>query len=207
MVYLLILSRKRIKRLMENEARVVILTADDLTLDKLSRNGCHMRDIAIMYIAGCSERKNIRYFVGKNGRPELEGGSGWDFNISHTEQLSIVGISEKRLGIDVERVRTFSSKVVKKYYSEGEQLEVYGTQEELRNRIICEIWTRKEAHCKYTGEGICRESLYWDSVKQLRMCEYTIKSFYFNNCVITVCLPYGKYVFQFMDIKDMMGEE
>lgn len=58
-------------------------------------------------------------------------------------------ISEKRIGIDVERIRTFSPKAVKKYYSKGEQIEVYDTQEELCDRIICEIWTHKEAHCKY----------------------------------------------------------
>lgn len=79
----------------------------------------------------------------------MEGGSGWDFNISYTEQLSVVEISEKRIGIDVERIRTFSPKAVKKYYSKGEQIEVYDTQEELCDRIICEIWTHKEAHCKY----------------------------------------------------------
>lgn len=70
----MILSKKRIKKSMENETRVVILTADNLTLGKLSYNGYNMRDIAIMHIAGCSERKNIRYkMADRNWRAGVDG--------------------------------------------------------------------------------------------------------------------------------------
>lgn len=127
----------------------------------------------------------------ENGKPYFKNVNKIKFNISHTEGLSVVAIGSYEIGIDVEKIKPISRKIVDKYYSKGERKELC---EYKNNKIVkeIEIWTRKESYCKCIGRGITKESLFWDSSETK---EYILKSFYILDCVITVCVKVGDYCY------------
>jgi len=91
------------------------------------------------------------------GKPSLEGGGRLQFNLSHSGNLGIAGISLGRdVGIDVERTRLPDrvEELVRTIFSRRERLEF----ESLKNEDVCGAffrgWTRKEAYIKGRGLGL-----------------------------------------------------
>ncbi len=94
---------------------------------------------------------------GARGRPQLEGNAGFDFNISHTEGVALIGIvRDGRIGVDVEH----SARVVRadglarKFLTPAEQATLAPLGESERRTRFLRYWTCKEAMSKATGEGL-----------------------------------------------------
>jgi len=94
-----------------------------------------------------------------NGKPQLaatQKESGLNFNLSHSGEFAIIGVSRgRRIGIDVEHYRTLEFlEIARRYFSESEyrQLTALPLTELQKNFFAC--WTRKEAFLKALGEGI-----------------------------------------------------
>lgn len=78
------------------------------------------------------------------------------FSISHTEDLWACLMREgtQQVGVDIQVERSARyDKIAERYYTSEEQ-EYVGEQ---GSAGFFEIWTRKEAFAKYTGEGITRK--------------------------------------------------
>lgn len=89
-----------------------------------------------------------------NGKPYAEG-LPVHFNISHSGNNAAVVFSPFPIGIDIEEVKNYRSRIVDKCFtiSEKEYLSS-GNDEHERNCRFFEIWTAKEAFLKYTGKGL-----------------------------------------------------
>jgi 4'-phosphopantetheinyl transferase len=94
---------------------------------------------------------------GARGRPQLEGNAGFDFNVSHTEGVALIGIArDRRIGVDVEH----STRVVRadglarKFLTPAEQATLAPLGESERRTRFLRYWTCKEAMSKATGEGL-----------------------------------------------------
>ena len=95
-----------------------------------------------------------------NGRPMLVGG-GVDFNISHTANYVFCAIAPAkdaktlRVGLDAEEPKRMSTlrslALAERWFVGGERREF--VREPSLNHFL-EIWTRKEAFLKWTGEGL-----------------------------------------------------
>ncbi|HKW17009.1 MAG TPA: 4'-phosphopantetheinyl transferase superfamily protein [Terriglobales bacterium] len=101
----------------------------------------------------------IRFFYQPNGKPELataQNNIGLNFNLSHSGDLAIIGVTlGRRIGVDVERYRNLEFlEIARRYFSlsESRQLTALPPNELKENFFAC--WTRKEAFLKALGEGI-----------------------------------------------------
>jgi 4'-phosphopantetheinyl transferase len=98
------------------------------------------------------------------GKPYLEGCS-LHIGVTHTDDIIIIAINEKPFGIDCESIdRTVNNltRIAGKYYSESEKKYVFetSTDNEQVRRHFLEIWVKKEAYVKFTGEGLSAISRY-----------------------------------------------
>lgn len=130
--------------------------------------------------------KDKTILLNENGKPYFKD-SDVKFNISHAGKVTVVYFCPSEVGIDIEKVKPMSKRLINKYYSDSEKGELVGLQEGSEQRTIkeVEIWTRKEAHCKCTGEGITRANLLWDSNQE---DDYILSSICINEYVVTICI-------------------
>ncbi len=90
----------------------------------------------------------------KLGKPYLEN----DFlyvGVTHTEDVIIVCVSETPFGIDCERKMRKTKnrdRISERFFTEKERQYVLSQLD--RDRAFLDIWVKKEAYVKYTGEGI-----------------------------------------------------
>lgn len=102
--------------------------------------------------------RELDFSFGPKGKPALSGGvEGMQFNMAHSEGLALIAVSwETRVGVDIERVRPLkdSEGLVARFFSTRESAAFSALPEQLRATAFFNLWTRKEAWLKATGEGI-----------------------------------------------------
>ncbi len=76
------------------------------------------------------------------------------FNVSHSDDFVIVGVSEVPVGVDVETIRPDNLKIAKRFFSQQEYLALLDQAEELRLNFFHRIWTLKESLMKNLGKGL-----------------------------------------------------
>ncbi len=100
------------------------------------------------------------------GRPYFSSHPHVDFNVSHTDRYVAVAIATnkgERVGIDVEDTSRFDAKadgspekIAERFFCQNELAELQRSDSP-REKFI-ELWTRKEAYLKHTGDGISKMS-------------------------------------------------
>jgi 4'-phosphopantetheinyl transferase len=97
---------------------------------------------------------------GPQGKPALEDNfaeSGLHFNVTHSEDLALVAVTRLGdVGVDVEKVRWLADfdELVSRFFSPREAAVFRDLSEEEKSGAFFNLWTRKEAWLKATGEGI-----------------------------------------------------
>jgi len=79
------------------------------------------------------------------------------FNLSHSENRAIVGISHDRpIGVDLEKIRPMENaeQLAKRFFCASEYALLTQAIPEERDKLFFQLWTAKEAYLKATGEGI-----------------------------------------------------
>ena len=74
------------------------------------------------------------------------------FNYSHSKDGAVCVLAKNSVGIDLEKVRSYREKTVKRFCNEKEWN--WLQKQETRDKEWIRIWTVKEAYVKYTGIGI-----------------------------------------------------
>ena len=92
---------------------------------------------------------NISY--NEYGKPYLKN-SGVFFNISHCIGLAVCGIDNCEIGVDVENIREFPERVLKRSFSQREAEAVISS--ESPDETFFRVWTLKESFVKAIGIGI-----------------------------------------------------
>ncbi len=102
----------------------------------------------------------IAFAYGPSGKPDLAGPletSGLKFNLAHSDDLVLLALTaDAQVGVDVERIKPISeaAELVQRFFSPREAGLFDELPAELRSRAFLNLWTRKEALLKATGEGI-----------------------------------------------------
>ncbi len=112
----------------------------------------NLRQILSDYLDLTPEKITFNY--SSKGKPEIVG-SRLQFNVSHSHELAIYGISwEGAIGVDLEFIRPVDSlmSLTERYFCESEREEVKRSGD--RTETFFRLWTAKEAYLKATGEGI-----------------------------------------------------
>jgi len=97
----------------------------------------------------------IRYGFETGGKPFLKGLEWFHFNISHSEDLVMVAVSENRIGCDIEKWTEIDLDIAKKFFFREEYENIAAvTASEERNELFFRYWTLKESFMKATGLGM-----------------------------------------------------
>lgn len=105
---------------------------------------------------GC-DAASVEIERGHRGRPQIAGARAFDFNISHTAGVAIVGITRiGRIGVDVERLdRAINvAGIARKFMTSNERETIGGLDGDSARRRLLTLWTCKEAMSKATGDAL-----------------------------------------------------
>lgn len=102
---------------------------------------------------GIKEEK-IVFGVKENGKPFAKN-AAIQFNISHSADFVACAVSDTPVGIDIEKIDKNRELPIDFVCGKNEREYILGadSESEIRKRFF-EIWTKKEAYSKFTGEGI-----------------------------------------------------
>ena len=95
----------------------------------------------------CLEQMNY----GLNGKPRLK---DIEFNLSHSHNLVVCAISEKPVGIDVERIKDAYEHIADRFFTPTEVRYLAQYAGETKRSEFFRLWTMKESYMKMTGEGM-----------------------------------------------------
>ena len=104
------------------------------------------------------EPRSLEFSYGPQGKPTLRDSAGTlHFNVAHAEDLLLVAITRSGIvGVDVEQVRILADveELVARFFSPTECSQFRNLPAEQKPMSFFNLWTRKEAWLKATGEGI-----------------------------------------------------
>lgn len=96
--------------------------------------------------------RDIVFGKNEHGKPYLVNSPDYHFNISHTRNALAVAACDLPVGIDIEKCREADQAVAYRVFNSEECAYIYSNEPGINLRF-CEVWTRKEAYLKWTGEG------------------------------------------------------
>jgi 4'-phosphopantetheinyl transferase len=99
----------------------------------------------------------ITFKEGAYGKPELAAATPVRFNVSHSGDLALYAVSDKRnVGVDIEQHRTLHdlAEVAKRFFAPAEVVQLEMLPEPDRHAGFFRCWSRKEAFVKALGAGL-----------------------------------------------------
>jgi 4'-phosphopantetheinyl transferase len=100
---------------------------------------------------------DVRIVRGTRGRPHVKDAVGIDFNVSHTGDRALVGVSsDARIGVDVERRdrKINVGGIARKFLTTNERQALEALDIDARRVHVLTLWTCKEAMSKATGDAL-----------------------------------------------------
>ena len=104
----------------------------------------------------------LRFVHSANGKPALAAdfaGAGVHFNLAHSEDLALIAVTRiGMVGVDVECIRPVKDmdELVARFFSPRENEAFQKIAEDKKPAAFFNLWTRKEALLKASGEGMTR---------------------------------------------------
>lgn len=134
-----------------------------------------------------ADEQDILFDRTENGKP-FAVGLDVCFSISHSKDVAAVAVSDKKIGVDIEKIRFCETRVAK-YACVGGDLEfVFGSDvipesfDEASLTRFFRLWTAKEAYFKLCGTGISKlKTVSYEDIRHI--CTTTLEGEY----VMTVC--------------------
>lgn len=87
-----------------------------------------------------------------NGKPYIDGCPDIHFNMSHCRKAAICGVSRQPIGVDIESIHPYKENLAAYTMNEQELDLIHRSPRP--DVAFTQLWTRKEALLKLTGEGI-----------------------------------------------------
>lgn len=93
-----------------------------------------------------------QFVSGVHGKPQLKEDCGIHFNISHCSEFAACAVSDRAVGADVEKIRKFPERVLKRCFTDYESDYVQNDPDP--DMAFFQLWTLKESFVKATGTGL-----------------------------------------------------
>ncbi len=103
------------------------------------------------------DASSLRFFKNENGKPFLEKPTKIEFNVSHSNGLTLMAFHPNcKVGIDVERINKELNwkPIADRWFPAKIKRELLSIPTEQRNEKFFELWCRFEAILKCSGQGI-----------------------------------------------------
>ena len=139
--------------------------------------------------------------LGENEKPYLRDRRDVFFNISHSGDMVILGISDREIGVDIEQNKEFKDSLINYVFS-GTDFDVV---KELfaTDSTYTRLWTTKESIMKHSGKGISIEPkainlMFKDNKLMASSSKYdcsglNLLHYEIGDYQITVCSSYGEF--------------
>jgi 4'-phosphopantetheinyl transferase len=137
-------KRERILRLLKPQDAMSVLMGDIL-VRTLIMNQFKIRN------------EEIRFRYNAFGKPYLDTGHPYFFNISHSGGWLLCATSEAEVGCDIEKVITVEGGLAEQVLCQHEWREYGQTAASERSNYFFHLWTRKESLLKAIGSGLSIE--------------------------------------------------
>ena len=101
--------------------------------------------------------QDLAFDYSTNGKPFLPCGGQLRFNLSHSHDAALIGVTLGReIGVDVERIRDDLEveQIARQFFSKAEQSALATLPAIQRQGAFFDCWTRKEAFVKARGDGL-----------------------------------------------------
>jgi 4'-phosphopantetheinyl transferase len=104
------------------------------------------------------EPADVRFAVEPRGKPRIVEGGDLCFSLSRSAGAALVAVTRGRwVGADIERVRHLDHDgMAKRYFAPAEVDLLRGLPEAARAEAFFDLWVRKEAVAKASGDGLAR---------------------------------------------------
>lgn len=96
--------------------------------------------------------ESLKLSVNDYGKPQVENRDDINFNISHCDGVIICAMSDKEIGVDVEKIRDFDRYAAKRVCNENELAIINNSNNP--NKTFFSYWTLKESLGKALGVGL-----------------------------------------------------
>ena len=113
----------------------------------------------------------------KKGKPYFKYIPDLFFNVSNKDSLTVIAMSDSEVGVDVERVKKATLKVIKRFLKEEAD---YITECDSDYRFFV-IWTKKEAYLKCKGTGLS------GGLNSVNVLKLPIQTVAHEDYIISVC--------------------
>lgn len=125
-------------------------------IEKLYNAQARLLSIAseVILAFSLSESLPITYKTDKNGKPFIP--TLPFFNITHSGVLVGCAVSNKQVGLDIEKISRMKMDIARKILSPEEYSATQYISGARLQALLCEKWVRKESYLKMTGEGLRR---------------------------------------------------
>lgn len=97
-------------------------------------------------------KTKLIFDVHENGKPYCRSFPSVHFNISHSASWVVCAVSDRPIGIDVEKMGVADMHIAQRFFAKCE----YQYLQQQTNPVegFYKLWTLKESYIKYTGQGL-----------------------------------------------------
>ena len=103
---------------------------------------------------------SVKFEYNSRGKPKIAeflNHQNLQFNVSHSQELALCGITrDRRIGIDLEYLRDIddAAKIAQRFFSPTESALIASLHGEEQKQVFFQLWTAKEAYLKAIGSGL-----------------------------------------------------
>ena len=94
--------------------------------------------------------KNYKIVKNEYGKPYFENNDVY-FNISNSDSVVVAAVSDKEIGIDIQKIK-YNDAIVNRTFTESEKQ--YLNKSSDKKKVFTLIWTMKESYVKKIGIGV-----------------------------------------------------
>ncbi|MDP4177074.1 MAG: 4'-phosphopantetheinyl transferase superfamily protein [Bacillota bacterium] len=96
----------------------------------------------------------ISFGVTDYGKPYLINDKNFHYNISHSKDWVFCGISDYKIGVDIEHIKVCDFDLAERFFAKEEYEFLKMALDEECDKLFFDIWCMKESYIKYKGLGL-----------------------------------------------------
>ena len=100
--------------------------------------------------------EDYRIDRGEKGKPFIVGVENVFFNISHSGDYVVCAVSDREIGIDIEKRAKARMEVAGRFFNGEEVAQLKMLEEDKQDQLFFNYWSVKESFLKYIGTGLAR---------------------------------------------------
>lgn len=100
--------------------------------------------------------EDYRIDRGEKGKPFIVGVENVFFNISHSGDYVVCAVSDREIGIDIEKRAKTRMEVAGRFFHGEEVAQLKMLEEDKQDQLFFNYWSVKESFLKYIGTGLAR---------------------------------------------------